>query len=290
MELVYLRARWYYAREGRFSSPDTIIPDYFNPASIHKYNYTFGNPINYVDPNGHDPLDSNWERQIEVTMERAATDLDRQRRLYEIAYPGPVSGGWPWTAYDKAYFIRNQDQVYRSTSHRKNLDDFVAAVERLVEWYENGEEAEFVSGMALLYAGWPYDPSGRNIWLMMGGFRSIDVCGGFEDCGRREYHVNHDMAGFTEACYFDDEENTHHYVGHLLLAFHWGNIPNFGITPFREYLQNAEDRDADIYMGWIAGEHAMSLWWGHETEGFIGVTVKEFPELLRRLAYTAFPF
>ncbi|RLC77297.1 MAG: hypothetical protein DRJ03_27105 [Chloroflexi bacterium] len=53
--LLYLRARWYGSYLNRFISPDTIVPDFRNPPSIHRYLYALANPINHTDPSGHTP-------------------------------------------------------------------------------------------------------------------------------------------------------------------------------------------------------------------------------------------
>jgi len=54
---VYDRnARSYKADLGQFIQPDSIIPDLSNPQSLNRRSYTYNNPINFVDPSGHDPL------------------------------------------------------------------------------------------------------------------------------------------------------------------------------------------------------------------------------------------
>jgi RHS repeat-associated protein len=75
--LDYFLARYYSSAQGRFTSPDEFTngPDdlyYFaddasanplfyanlgNPQSLNKYQYGYNNPLRYVDPDGHDPLD-----------------------------------------------------------------------------------------------------------------------------------------------------------------------------------------------------------------------------------------
>jgi RHS repeat-associated protein len=50
--LLYLRARWYTPYLNRFTSPDTVVPDYQNPPSIHRYLYAFANPVSFRDPSG----------------------------------------------------------------------------------------------------------------------------------------------------------------------------------------------------------------------------------------------
>ena len=50
-----MNARWYDSSIGRFISADTIVPDPANPQAYNRYAYVFNNPINYTDPDGHDP-------------------------------------------------------------------------------------------------------------------------------------------------------------------------------------------------------------------------------------------
>jgi RHS repeat-associated protein len=73
--LDYFRARYYSSTQGRFTSPDeftggpdelydfadyasenpTFYADLGNPQSLNKYQYSYNNPLRYVDPDGHDP-------------------------------------------------------------------------------------------------------------------------------------------------------------------------------------------------------------------------------------------
>jgi RHS repeat-associated protein len=51
------KARFYSPYINRFLQPDTLIPGPENPQSWNRYSYTFNNPIRYVDPTGHRPLE-----------------------------------------------------------------------------------------------------------------------------------------------------------------------------------------------------------------------------------------
>jgi RHS repeat-associated protein len=51
--LYYYGARFYDPALGRFSSPDTIISNTYNPGNWDRFSYTNNNPINYNDPSGH---------------------------------------------------------------------------------------------------------------------------------------------------------------------------------------------------------------------------------------------
>jgi RHS repeat-associated protein len=52
-QLLYLRSRYYSGGTGRFLTRDTWAGDYNRPLSLNQWNYTEGNPINFVDPTGH---------------------------------------------------------------------------------------------------------------------------------------------------------------------------------------------------------------------------------------------
>ena len=53
LSLYYLRARYYNASTGRFMSRDPEAGKIKIPASLHKYLYASGDPVNHVDPMGH---------------------------------------------------------------------------------------------------------------------------------------------------------------------------------------------------------------------------------------------
>lgn len=52
-ELLYCQARYYDPRIGRFLTPDTMIPELFNPLAWNRYCYVQNNPLRYTDPSGH---------------------------------------------------------------------------------------------------------------------------------------------------------------------------------------------------------------------------------------------
>jgi RHS repeat-associated protein len=52
--LYYYGARYYDTALGRFVSPDSIVPDPFNPQAFNRYAYVLNNPMIYTDPTGHE--------------------------------------------------------------------------------------------------------------------------------------------------------------------------------------------------------------------------------------------
>ena len=51
--LYYYDARYYNPELTRFTQPDTITQDVYNPQNLNKYAYVLNNPLKYTDPTGH---------------------------------------------------------------------------------------------------------------------------------------------------------------------------------------------------------------------------------------------
>lgn len=51
--LLYLGARYYDPKLGRFITADTIVQNPYDPQTLSRYSYTSNNPINRIDPDGH---------------------------------------------------------------------------------------------------------------------------------------------------------------------------------------------------------------------------------------------
>jgi RHS repeat-associated protein len=70
--LLYLRARYYHPKFGRFLTPDTLVPDLHEPQAWNRYSYVQNNPLRYVDPTGHfweeigDWFEENWKAVVAV--------------------------------------------------------------------------------------------------------------------------------------------------------------------------------------------------------------------------------
>ncbi len=54
--LYNYNARLYDPMLGQFVTPDSIVPDPFDPQMLNRYSYARNNPLSYVDPDGHTPL------------------------------------------------------------------------------------------------------------------------------------------------------------------------------------------------------------------------------------------
>ena len=51
--IYHYGARFYSPKVGRFLSPDTIVPNAFNPQDLNRFSYVRNNPLRYTDPTGH---------------------------------------------------------------------------------------------------------------------------------------------------------------------------------------------------------------------------------------------
>jgi len=51
--LMYYNARWYDSALSRWTQPDSIVPDPYNPMDWDKFTYARNNPVNNIDPTGH---------------------------------------------------------------------------------------------------------------------------------------------------------------------------------------------------------------------------------------------
>ena len=53
---MYYGARYYDAYLNRWTQPDSIVPNPYNPQELNRYSYARNNPVRYTDPTGHCPV------------------------------------------------------------------------------------------------------------------------------------------------------------------------------------------------------------------------------------------
>ncbi len=71
--LYYLRARYYNPQTGRFVSRDPEDGNPIDPASLHKYLYANGDPVNGIDPMGREDFDEFQFLKKEVSLGASTT-------------------------------------------------------------------------------------------------------------------------------------------------------------------------------------------------------------------------
>ncbi|MBN1993694.1 MAG: hypothetical protein JW953_13415, partial [Anaerolineae bacterium] len=77
-------ARYYSPYLNRFISADTVVPDFANPQSLNRYSYVLGNPLNYVDPTGHQE-EPDWLDGLKYLDE---TFEEPMKRMLQETYEG----------------------------------------------------------------------------------------------------------------------------------------------------------------------------------------------------------
>jgi hypothetical protein len=90
--LLWYGSRHYDPALGRFTSPDTIIPDPSNSQSWDRYAYTFNNPVLYVDPDGHAPCKPGYrcvtpiadKRDVTKWLVAAAVDIAESEEMQSV--------------------------------------------------------------------------------------------------------------------------------------------------------------------------------------------------------------
>lgn len=124
--LYNYNARLYDPIIGRFISPDTIVPQPYNPQYLNRYSYCLNNPLIYTDPTGHEnPTNPDAE----------GTD-DDPYMLEEITvkdYKTPTMGEvWEfWYNYDQQMF----DLEYGSAAFY-DYYSYIVAAEYYSAWVE----------------------------------------------------------------------------------------------------------------------------------------------------------
>ena len=83
--LYYFRARYYDPQISTFVSPDTLVPDATLVSDYNRYAYVRGNPLGYIDGNGHEPYPTDASRFAVAQHQGPSTRPIRRR--------GPMARG-----------------------------------------------------------------------------------------------------------------------------------------------------------------------------------------------------
>jgi RHS repeat-associated protein len=145
--IYYNRARYLNQNTGRFWTMDTSEGDQEDPKSLHLYNYGEGNPVDNVDPSGHDAFDlggmsfdsntPNLEAGILSAVGLGSTlpvktlndtDIDGQlnavygkiRKWEKGAGGGPVAKE-PWHLFVSMMKGNTVDTIWRGTAEKQYL-------------------------------------------------------------------------------------------------------------------------------------------------------------------------
>ncbi|NLD38991.1 MAG: hypothetical protein GX654_19195, partial [Desulfatiglans sp.] len=125
-ELYNYNARLYDPVMSRFISPDTIIPDPYNPQSLNRYSYCLNNPLKYVDPSGnyagvYAPGSNPWSS---VDWWNSFPSTQGNESLF-----GLLAGPALWELYQKGYVVRSRTATLTSGPL---MDDFWKKIDDII--------------------------------------------------------------------------------------------------------------------------------------------------------------
>jgi RHS repeat-associated protein len=133
--LVWMGARWYSPEDGAFTSRDTVSGVLQTPISLNRYTYALGDPLEYMDPDGHCASGlglKSWARQARNAG--SCGDLEAMKTMMFLAAHNP-----------------SMNLSSMMSSFRVGLSRFIKQQER-IKWIPvNG-------GFSAVPAGWKYMP------------------------------------------------------------------------------------------------------------------------------------
>jgi len=110
--MYYFNARWVDVSLGRFTQPDSIIPEPGNPQAWDRFAYGLNNPVKYIDPSGHrtctaeeagtgnETCDQNIVNDTNWTIHRVLLDTFRasnpQEAKFDLPSSDPITNTWVW--------------------------------------------------------------------------------------------------------------------------------------------------------------------------------------------------
>jgi RHS repeat-associated protein len=170
--LQWFRSRWYDPYLNRFLSPDSIVPDPYNSLDWDRYSYARNNPVNLVDPTGHEPGDicdrgyCNDKRDLTGWLAAVCVDAAESTEIKQIAglnaAPGGiVRAGTGLIVTSKAALkVEAYKDFYGLVSNGKKFDVKLQIRETLGEtiqlgnnWYEYSTAGNILYGFYGLAAG-----------------------------------------------------------------------------------------------------------------------------------------
>jgi RHS repeat-associated protein len=223
IKLYAMGARFYDPSLGRWISADTIIPDPANPQSYNRYSYTLGNPLRFIDPSGHDPLDAAWQEEFRAVHGREPTAEDILIRLFSIAFPDE----WSRDTWNNLYTANGQLRagaiqiLFQRPPEGRDWANMPDATSHMASWYNEGETADLIRDIGSLFAGLANRSESNWVQAVTGGGASPSIWIGRD--GLPDELLGGDLTG-----------NVHHWAWTLNLGHFLGRAIGRGINTARE--------------------------------------------------------
>ena len=114
--LYYYGARYYDARTSRFISADDRFDDLYSSAGLNIFSYCHNNPINMVDPDGHESKTLGWFRKkdMDTPKSRQARQAKAEKHQYNKPFRNKV----------EAAKEKNQGKIVESSPKRTSEDGY----------------------------------------------------------------------------------------------------------------------------------------------------------------------
>jgi len=256
--LVYLRARHYQPALGRFLQRDSFDGTPQLPQSFNRYSYAHNNPLGNVDPSGHDPLDSKWERDfMNGHNNRLPTDQDRRDRLYSLIVKGHGNNGkWTdddWKAYSQDQRGHWEDSSKMEPGLQAGLDRFATHVDRLVTHYKESEKVQFVKAFAFIFASYPMGHPIPSTW---------DMVDPNDNHAQHPLLIEGNQGWDPDLVQGDNSDQAHHYAGLFYMGFWFGYDTGMAANHFRDGLCDCgpfQYSPEDLRLGDLAAWHGAML-------------------------------
>lgn len=119
-QLLYLRARHYSPADGRFTSRDTWSGDVNRPLSLNRWMYVEGNPVNHIDPTGHDGIPPIAENYLEYLRDITKNCYEKGNTqcvwnsYFQLAFFAPLFGYSHSSDHLLNYLYKGGDIYYPS--------------------------------------------------------------------------------------------------------------------------------------------------------------------------------
>jgi len=227
-----LRSRFLSPETGRFQTKDNWQGDYNKPASLNRWGYVEGNPINHADPTGQYAEEDFGIYFSETTG--AWSEVDKQAVLFAVSIVGQkFSSSLPTSAFRDVYGI---------TSSRLMQFEWDVKCAGCRPYYcnasQNAKNKEYWENLIVIENGTVKKDkkTGRDLYTqipLLGGGSADCMCkpsGGFTNTSR--------WIEFASVSSNNDRKvnNVIHELGHAFSNGRLGKIPNNAVKSYTAYI------------------------------------------------------